>query len=183
MLARSDAPCQRSRAAPPGSRGDADRWHVADRADPPARDGLRDRLHGSLDIATLHTVASIARGDADAGQLIDDLFMRITNAPIALLSSTPLKLRRRETAATSAPPHMDAPPEPLPVLGSSATAKASEALYWMLLQDFAGKRQGGEAQIVTPDEIFAGMIRGRHAKPETPESEPWNDIGEPAMAA
>ena len=118
-------------------------------------------------LATLVTAARIVRSRDDSAQHMDDLFGLITNAPIAFRALTPLDLPKRETKATVEEP-VQVPSEPLPAAASSSPLADPEPFYWRLWQEMMAIREQGATQIVEPKDLFAGMVRGRHAKPEAP---------------
>jgi hypothetical protein len=101
----------------------------------------------------------------DPAACLDSLFVWVTNPPIAFLTGTQLKLPKRGTKA-SAPSNT---PQSLPA-GPPSDARKQSTPFFDLLKD-------------EMPSLFE--VRGRHARPETPESQPLpeEDEGEGRMAA
>jgi hypothetical protein len=97
---------------------------------------------------------------------VDELFRWIINAPIALLTLTPLK-----PMARPAKPEIKTPAlAPLPATPGATRAQA-EHIFWQLMQDKMPE-PGGRPDIVDCDLQDTQPIRGRHARPDNDERGP-----------
>ena len=118
-------------------------------------------------LAVLTTVIPGMRKDEDLSDRICWLLEVITNTCISFTTAAPLKLTRPHTKR-GVQTRTSVPPATLPGVPSSPP-KDAEPFYWKLIQEMMASAQGGGAtQILTPDEIFAGLSYGKHAKPEAP---------------
>ena len=116
------------------------------------------------------------RGDPEL--CLDSLFVWITNAPIAFMTGTQLKLPKRESK-TSGPSNV---PQPLPA-GPPGDARKQSTPFFDLLRHEMPLQTGDVSLSITPDNLFHWPVRGRHARPETRVSTPPPEEGEERMAA
>lgn len=122
-------------------------------------------------VAILTTVGRVIRGNSPAATCLDDLFGWLTNAPISLLTVTPLKPPTRRAQRG---PHTPAV-SPLPA-APIAARKEDERLYWETIQRQAAARpRGARDDVALPgDPITQPMprVQGRHARAGTTEPSP-----------
>lgn len=109
-------------------------------------------------VAVFVALGRVIHGRAGAADAVDDLFGSIINAPIALLTLTPLKPRARSSGRNASN---------MPVLPAAPAAarKLGTPVYWETLQEMVG-RPGGAADIVPREDDDTQPIRGRHERPE-----------------
>jgi hypothetical protein len=124
-------------------------------------------------LAVLTTVIPGMRKDEDLSDRICWLLEVITNTCISFTTAAPLKLTRPHTKR-GVQTRTSVPPATLPGVPSSPP-KDADPVYWNLLQEMMASAHGGATPVPTIDEIFAGlipgkhaMIPGKHAKPEVP---------------
>jgi hypothetical protein len=111
-------------------------------------------------LATLVVMADILRGSSGLDTSFDDLFVRITNAPISFLTLTPLKFPVRSARRTSSP-------SPLPPGAPGSTREQDTKIYWEVFRDMMAARPDGVPDIVSSGDRITQTVRGRHEKPET----------------
>jgi hypothetical protein len=131
----------------------------------------------SLLAVTVITVRIVCTND-DATECLRSLFMLIINAPIAIMTLTPLKLTKRDSKV-SGQAHL---PVPLPAGAPGDERKQGTPFYWQLRREMP-LPNGDASQIVMPDGLFEIPVRGRHARPETVEPRPGSEECELPMAA
>ena len=109
----------------------------------------------------------------------------ITNTCISFTSATPLKLTRLQTK-TGIQKRASVPPATL-LEAPSSPPKDAEPFYWKLFQEMMASAQSGATPVPTVDEIFAGLIPGKHAtipgKHAKPEAPPETTAKAPAPEA
>lgn len=115
-------------------------------------------------LAILVMTIRIARKRDNSVDCLDSLFVWITNPPIAFLTGTQLELPKRKTKVT-APTNT---PQPL-LKGPLGDAQQQSTPFFDL--------------IVREIPLLDWPTRGRHARPETLESQPTPEEGEERMAA
>jgi hypothetical protein len=119
------------------------------------------------------TIGRVIRGRTETAICVDELFRWIINAPIALLTLTPLKpMARTPSRTTSAVPALPA------ALG--AARKQGTPVYWETLQEMMN-RPGGAPDVVRREDDDTQPIRGRHARPGDERKSSGRQARQPEM--
>lgn len=117
-------------------------------------------------LAVLTAVIPGMRKDENLSDRICWLLEVITNTCISFTTATPLKLTRLHTKRGTQT-RASAPPATLPGVPSSPP-KDADPVYWKLFQEMMASAQVRPIHIPTPDDFFAGLSYGKHAKPGPP---------------
>lgn len=115
-------------------------------------------------VAVLATIGRVLRAGSDVGCCLDDLYGWIVNAPIALLTLTPMRRPARRPGGASRKKVV----EPLPAVPPDAVRNDDEPVYWRTFQSRSARPGGARDDVILPGEPVTGLAApvGRHARPE-----------------